>query len=173
FQSELYHRLNQTDGLTAGPLLENAKVIWRDIGKANEDALHTVINAGFLADEDWSTLAYMALKDIEGNAIAAFFDVTTYMPLIDLPTDALSIIPWAGATGGPAGTMSKGFRDWLGSIGTLVVTTFLDAAQLIYDGLVALGTFLVNLAEAIWEWGTRPTSSTCLAVGQLHRQAHC
>ncbi len=39
FQSELCHRLNQTDGLTTGPLLENAKVVWRDMGEDNEDAI--------------------------------------------------------------------------------------------------------------------------------------
>jgi hypothetical protein len=33
-------RLNQTGGLTAGPILEKANVSWRDIGKPNEDALH-------------------------------------------------------------------------------------------------------------------------------------
>ncbi len=46
FQSELYHRLNQTDGLTAGPILENAKVVWRDLARENEDALLAVINVG-------------------------------------------------------------------------------------------------------------------------------
>ncbi len=39
FQSELYHRLNQTDNLDAGPILGNAKVVWRDMGEDNEDAI--------------------------------------------------------------------------------------------------------------------------------------
>ncbi len=39
FQSELYHRLNQTDNLDAGPILGNAKVVWRDMGEDNQDAI--------------------------------------------------------------------------------------------------------------------------------------
>ena len=50
FQSELFHRLNGTDGLQPGPLLDPVTVAWRDVGRENEDGVHLVLNAGNLTD---------------------------------------------------------------------------------------------------------------------------
>ncbi len=94
FQSELYHRLNQTDGLTAGGLLGNVKAVWRDIGRENEDGLHMVLNAGGLMDEDWAALADMALNDPAGNRIATSVDVTFQLPLLGVPKAALAAVPY-------------------------------------------------------------------------------
>ncbi|MFQ6013328.1 MAG: hypothetical protein ACE5LS_06765, partial [Thermoplasmata archaeon] len=70
FESELYHRLNRTDGLTAGPILGNTEVVWRDEARANEDAVHAVINAACLLDEDWYALEAMATTNRTGGTFA-------------------------------------------------------------------------------------------------------
>ncbi len=60
--------------------------------------------------------------------------------------------------------MPQDFWDWLGNIAKTIVNDLITAGQLIYGGLVAMGTFLVNLAEAIWEWGMQAAGQVSQAV---------
>lgn len=102
FQSELYHRLNGTDGLTAGPILENLKAVWRDPGRTNEDAVHLVLNAGSLLYADWSALVDLARRDLGGALVAIPVSVSAYLPLLGLPRAALAAVPYAPLTISPS-----------------------------------------------------------------------
>ena len=51
--------------------------------------------------------------------------------------------------------MPQDFWAKIGAIASTVVNTLISVGQMIYKGLVALGTFLVNLAQAIADWGMR------------------
>ncbi len=75
------------------------------------------------------------------------FDVTSYVLLVNLPYDVVRILPWAKVTNGATGAAPDGMPGF--------VNVLVQLGQMFYDGLVALGTFLVNLAEAIVDWGMR------------------
>ena len=52
-------------------------------------------------------------------------------------------------------TMPQDFWQKIGAAASTVVNSLLYVGQMIYKGLVALGTFLVNLGEAIVDWGMK------------------
>jgi len=76
-------------------------------------------------------------------------------PPRDLPADVVKILPWASVSIGPTGAMPQAFWQKIGAAASTVVNSLLVVGPMIYKGLVALGTFLVNLAEAIVDWGMR------------------
>lgn len=80
FVSELSHRLNGADVLVPGPLPEQATAVWRDVGKANEDGVHIVLNVGSLSSADWSALLDLARRDLAGVQVATTVDVTASSP---------------------------------------------------------------------------------------------
>jgi hypothetical protein len=51
--------------------------------------------------------------------------------------------------------MPADFWQKIGAAASTVVNTLVYVGQLIYKGLVAIGSFLANLGEAIWAWGMR------------------
>ncbi len=67
----------------------------------------------------------------------------------------MKILPWAAVVNGPTGAMPQDFWTKIGAVATTVANTLVYVGQLVYKGLVALGTFLVNLAEAIADWGMK------------------
>ena len=69
--------------------------------------------------------------------------------------DVVRILPWAGVASGPTGEMPQDFWQKIGAAASAVVNALVIVGQLVYKGLVALGTFLVNLAEAVREWGMK------------------
>ncbi|HEX9339913.1 MAG TPA: hypothetical protein VF992_01905 [Thermoplasmata archaeon] len=81
--------------------------------------------------------------------------------LANLPTDVVRILPWAKVTNGATGAAPDGMPGF--------VNVLVQLGQMFYDGLVALGTFLVNLAEAIVDWGMKALGAvwnTVVAVAQ-------
>ncbi len=58
-------------------------------------------------------------------------------------------------TSSPTGAMPQDFWSKIGAVASAVVNTLVQFGQMIYKGLVALGTFLVNLAQAIADWGMK------------------
>ncbi len=72
---------------------------------------------------------------------------------------AREIHPWASVTIGPTGAMPADFWTKIGASASTLVNVLVCASQpsclgqMIYKGLVALGTFLVDLARAIVDWG--------------------
>jgi hypothetical protein len=161
FQSELYHRLNQTGSLTAGTILENAQVVWRNITKANEDAIHAVINVGDLLYADWSTVEDMATRDLDGNAMATWVHVNSYLPLLGIPWAAIASIPYEPLRHSPSAsyTWSSGSTTtvsiwealWAGAAEILDVTLeyvasaiafYVDFYQVVAESLVQFGLWV-------------------------------
>ncbi len=107
----------------------------------------TAVTAGTLTGYE----AYWLLQYLRQNASRSYvyeaLDVTSYVPLLNLPTDALQIIPWAGVTSGPPDTMPQDFWEWLRSIANTIVNGLITAGQLLYGGLVAIGNFFVAAGE--------------------------
>jgi len=79
--------------------------------------------------------------------VYSYVDVTSYVLLLNLPTDVVRILPWEKVTNGATGAAPDGMPGF--------VNVLVQLGQMFYDGLVALGTFLVNLAEAIVDWGMK------------------
>lgn len=63
--------------------------------------------------------------------------------------------------------MPQDFWSKIGAIASAVVNTLVQFGQMIYKGLVALGTFLVNLAQAIADWGMRAIGAVWNAAVQV------
>ncbi len=120
--------------------------------------------AGLIAKTITGADAYNVLDGLLRNKtnakVFSYIDLTSYAVLANLPADVVKVLPWAGVANGPTGAMPQDFWQKIGAAATTVVNSLVYVGQLIYKGLVALGTFLVNLAEAIAEWGMR-------ALGQL------
>ncbi|MFQ5838741.1 MAG: Ig-like domain-containing protein [Thermoplasmata archaeon] len=93
------------------------------------------------------------LRNATDVEVYDYADITSRAAVANLPLDVVRILPWVGVVNGPTGAMPQDFWQKIGAVATTLVNVLLEAGQLIYDGLVALGTFLVNLGEAIWEWG--------------------
>ncbi|MEE9237639.1 MAG: hypothetical protein V3U52_07610 [Thermoplasmata archaeon] len=168
FESELYHRLNQTDNLDAGPILENAKVVWRDMGEDTEDGIHAVINVGSVDDLDWSALVSMTRKDPDGNTIATSLDVIPYFPLLGIPWSALAALPYeplphstsASYTWSSGGSTQPSIWEalWAGTQEILAVTLqyvasalafYVDFFQVVDESLVQLGLWVsARVSEA-------------------------
>src|SRR5437870_4736317 len=92
---------------------------------------------------------------------------------------AREIHPWASVTIGPTGAMPADFWTKIGASASTLVNVLVCASQpsclgqMIYKGLVALGTFLVDLARAIVDWGMRQLGAlwnTIVAVAQKAAQ---
>ena len=99
-----------------------------------------------------------------------YVDITSYAVLANLPADVVRILPWSGVASGPTGAMPQDFWQKIGAAASTVVNSIVYVGQLIYKGLVALGTFLVNLGEAIAEWGMRALGQVAQAVaGAIQR----
>src|SRR6266511_410028 len=79
--------------------------------------------------------------------VYSYVDVTSYVLLVNLPYDVVRILPWAKVTNGATGAAPDGMPGF--------VNVLVQLGQMFYDGLVALVTFLVNLAEAIVDWGMK------------------
>ena len=91
----------------------------------------------------------------------SYVDVTSYVVLLNLPADVVNILPWSSPAAvtripfGPTGAMPADFWQKIGAAASAIVNSLVQLGQMFYDGLVALGTFLVNLAEAIVDWGMK------------------
>jgi len=88
---------------------------------------------------------------------------------MNLPADVVKILPWASVSIGPTGAMPQDFWKKIDTAASTVVNSLVVVGQMIYKGLVALGTFLVNLAEAIVDWGMKALGAvwnTIVAVAQ-------
>ncbi len=64
----------------------------------------TAVIAGPLTGYKTYWLLQYLLQNRTGDAVYESTDVTSYAPLLNLPTDAINILPWAGVTNGPMGT---------------------------------------------------------------------
>ncbi len=171
----------------AGPILENAKVVWRDTAEQNEDAIHAVINVGGLFDEDWSTLAYMALRDSAGNTIATSVGVTAYLPLLGIPWSALAALPYeplphstsasyTWSSSGSTTTVSIWEALWAGAQEILDITLqhvqsalafYVDLYEFIVESLVQFGLWIWESATSNAAWIENMVKAAGEAFGQV------
>ncbi len=124
-----------------------------DTTRADMSEAVTAATAGQLTGYRTYMLLQYLLQNTTGDVVYEAVDVTAYVPLLNLPADALNIVPWAGVTNGPTGEVPSDFWGWLGGLFVGVVNGLLTAGQLLYGGLIAIGTFFVALGEAIGAWG--------------------
>ncbi len=135
--------------------LPNADMYGDDLSKASiSDGVATVI-AGTLSWDQASDVLNRLLLNASGGQAHSYVDVTNTAFVANLPSDVVKILPWTAVTSGPTGAMPQDFWSKIGAIASTVVNTLLYVGQMIYKGLVALGTFLVNLAQAIADWGMK------------------
>lgn len=187
FQSELVHRLNRTGGLTAGPVLENAKAVWRDVSQENRDGVHLVLNAGGLLDEDWDTLAAMALHNRTGHRIATSVGVSFQLPLLGLPRTVLAAVPYepltlspsasyTWASDGSSTTVSVWEALWNGAAEILDVTwQYVRSAVAFYvefwtkvaESLVQFGLWVSHVVKEGWAEVQEEVGKAGEAFGQM------
>jgi hypothetical protein len=91
--------------------------------------------------------------------VYSYVDITSYVLLANLPADVVRILPWTGVVNGPTGAAPEGFTDWF-------LNRLVEVGQLLYKGLVALVTFLADLAAAVADWGMKFFGSVSQAVDQ-------
>ena len=107
--------------------------------------------AGTIAKSLSGVDAYDVLSRLMRNAtnvvVYSYVDLTSYAVLANLPYDVVKILPWEKVTSGATGAPPDGMPGF--------VNVLVQPGQMFYKGLVALGTFLVNLGEAIVDWGMK------------------
>lgn len=82
------------------------------------------------------------------------------------------ILPWTSVTNGPTGAVPQGFWEKINAAATQAVNVLLVAGQLIYEGLVAMGTFLVDLGQAVWAWGMQAAGEVWEAAVEVVEKAN-
>ena len=124
--------------------------------------------AGIIAKSLSGSQAYNVLDRLLRNPtsvkVYSYVDITSYAVLANLPADVVRILPWTGVVNGPTGDMPKGFWDKMSGAAGAVINSLVRVGRLIYDGLVALGSFLVDLGEAIWNWGMKALGAVSQTV---------
>ncbi len=133
--------------------LSSTEFFGEDESEAEVSEAVAAVTAGKLSGYRTNRLLEYLLQNSTGDEVHEAVDVTSYVPLLNLPGDALQIIPWQGVTNSLTGDMPQGFWDWLGDLGNTIVNGLIAVGQLIYGGLIAIGNFFVALGEAIVEWG--------------------
>ena len=140
--------------------LADATLYGEDLGKADVSEGVAGILAKKLSGSDANSVLDRLLRNPANVKVYSYVDITSYAVLSNLPTDVVRILPWASVVSGPTGAMPADFWQKIGAVATTVVNNLVYLGQLIYKGLVALGTFLVDLGKAIVDWGLR-------ALGQV------
>jgi hypothetical protein len=151
--------------------LADATLYGEDLGRA--DVSEGV--AGTIAKSMSGSDAYNVLDRLLRNKTNAnvygYVDISSYAVASNLPADVVRILPWANVWNGPTGAMPADFWQKIGAAASTVVNALVYVGQLIYKGLVALGTFLVNLAQAIADWGMKALGQMVTAAASAVQRA--
>ena len=127
--------------------LADAPLYGEDLSQASvSESVMNVIALSLSGANAYNVLSRL-LQNATNVQVYSYVDVTSYVLLVNLPYDVVRILPWAKVTNGATGAAPAGMPGF--------VNVLVQLGQMFYDGLVALGTFLVNLAEAIVDWGMR------------------
>src|SRR2546426_216721 len=144
--------------------LSNVPIYGDDLSKAAiSDGVAAVI-AGALTGSQANDVLNRLLMNASGGWSHSYVDITSQALVANLPYDVVKILPWQAVTNGPTGALPQDFWSKIGAVTSTVVNSLVYVGQLIYKGLVALGTFLTDLATAIVEWGMRSLGSLWQAV---------
>src|SRR3989454_663943 len=168
------------DAGTFAPLTD-ATLYGEDLGQAkvSESVAGTIAKP--LSGTDAYDVLSRLLRNTTNVLLYSYVDVTSYVVLMNLPADVVMILPWSspatvtGIAEGPTGAMPADFWTKIGASASTLVNALVCASQpsclgqMIYKGLVALGTFLVDLGRAIVDWGMKSLGAlwnTVVAVAQ-------
>src|SRR3989441_637788 len=144
--------------------LANVPIYGDDLSKAAiSDGVAAVI-AGALTGSQANDVLNRLLMNASGGWSHSYVDITSQALVANLPYDVVKILPWQAVTNGPTGALPQDFWSKIGAVTSTVVNSLVYVGQLIYKGLVALGTFLTDLATAIVEWGMRSLGALWQAV---------
>src|SRR2546425_724341 len=144
--------------------LSNVPIYGDDLSKAAiSDGVAAVI-AGALTGSQANDVLNRLLMNASGGWSHSYVDITSQALVANLPYDVVKILPWQAVTNGPTGALPQDFWSKIGAVTSTVVNSLVYVGQLIYKGLVALGTFLTDLATAIVEWGMRSLGALWQAV---------
>ncbi|HYV08965.1 MAG TPA: hypothetical protein VEL81_05250, partial [Thermoplasmata archaeon] len=135
--------------------LSSAPLYGDDLAKAEiSDGVAGVVAATLTAAQAADVLNRL-LRNASGGTAYSYVDLTSQALVANLPADVVRILPWQAVTNGPTGAMPADFWSKIGAGASTVVNSLVALGQMVHKGLVALGTFLVNLGEAIADWGMR------------------
>ncbi len=127
--------------------LADAPLYGEDLSQASvSESVMNVIALSLSGADAYNVLSRL-LRNATNVQVYSYVDVTSYVLLVNLPYDVVRILPWAKVTNGATGAAPDGMPGF--------VNVLVQLGQMFYDGLVALVTFLVNLAEAIVDWGMK------------------
>ncbi len=172
------------DGGTFAPL-SDATLYGEDLGQASVSESVAGTIAFPLSGANAYDVLSRLLRNTTNVPVYSYVDVTPYVVLMNLPADVVKILPWSspatvtGIAEGPTGAMPADFWTKIGAAASTLVNALVCASQpsclgqMIYKGLVALGTFLVDLARAIVDWGMKQLGAlwnTVVAVAQKAAQ---
>ncbi len=116
------------------------------------EGIAALIAAALSGYDAWVVLQYL-LQDYQGTLIFQVVDVTGRVFGLNVPGDVIRVIPWAGVSNGPTGEMPQNFWQKVGAVATTLLNSLVYVGQLIYGGLIAIGSFLSDLGQAIYNWG--------------------
>jgi len=145
--------------------LADATLYGEDLGRSDISEGVAGVVAKSLSGWDAYNVLDRLLRNSQNAQMYRYVDITSYALLANLPADVVKILPWVGVWNGPTGAMPADFWQKIGAATSTVVNSLVYFGQMIYKGLVALGTFLVNLAQAIADWGMKALGAVRDAVG--------
>ncbi len=146
--------------------LTNAPLYGEDLSANNVSEAVAEMIALTLSGADARNVLDRRLRNGTNELVYTYVDVRSYVLLANLQADVVRIRPWSstGVAIGPTGAMPADFWQKIGATASAVVNSLVKLGQMIYKGLVALGTFLVNLAAAIVDWGMKALGALWNAV---------
>jgi hypothetical protein len=151
--------------------LANATLYGEDLGYANVSEGVAGVIARPLSGWSTNNVLDRLLRNATEVLVHEYVDITSYALLANLPADVVRILPWTGVVNGATGAPPEGLEDWVVNSLVAIGEAFEKIGQLVYGGLVALGTFLVNLGQAIWNWGMGVAGTVSEAVGAVAQAA--
>ena len=147
--------------------LADAKFYGEGTSQGDISEAVTSVTAGKLAGSAAYWLLQYLRRDASGRVVRQAVDVTAYAPLVNLPADALNIIPWVGVANSATGPMPKNFWQKIGAVAGGMVNAVVQTGQLAWGGLIAAGNFFVALGQAISDWGQSALGTVLGALGQV------
>ncbi len=150
--------------------LADAKFYAEDTSQGDISEAVTSVTAGELTGYQAYWLLQYLRRDASGRIVRQAVDVTAYAPLVNLPTDALNIIPWVGVANSATGPMPQNFWQKTGAVADGIVNAIVQAGQLAWGGLIAAGNFFAALSQAVVDWGIKLVGTVVADLGQIQKQ---
>ncbi len=130
---------------------ENIDELLDNNGDTASGAVVAIISGEVSYDDAVEILGMLLYSDKNFEERTANHHVLDTPVTSGVAVDVIRLIPWTGFVmdeqGSGPGSWSEFFGEWLGYLA--------DAANLLVQGLVAIGNFLVDMANAVVQWGLK------------------